>query len=169
MSAQVIRYFCDRLSAAATAVCILILAGLIVINSLEITLRSFFHISFSWIYETNTLLASWLYFLGIVVVYHHARDISVTFVTDALPPRARAIYRRAIQLVSGAVFLASAWYAWRLIQLQWPFRTPGVGYPRAAFTIPLFVGLVLISLECFRRVFTANERDGAPKPAGDAS
>lgn len=162
MSAQVIRQVCEGVSTVATIICVAILAALIVINALEITLRSFFDISFSWIYETNTLLASWLYFVGIVVVYHHGRDITVTFVVDALPPRIRTIYRGALQFVSGIIFIACAWYAWRLIQLQWPFHTPGVGYPRAAFTAPLFIGLVLIALECFRRVLD-------PGTEGDAA
>lgn len=168
MSPQVLRHVCDWISAATTALCVSILAALIAVNSLEIVLRSFFDFSFSWIYETNTLLASWLYFLGIVVVYHHAKDITVTFVVDALPPRAQSLYRRAIQLVSAVVFTACAWYAWRLIQLQWPFKTPGVGFPRAAFTAPLFIGLVLISLECLRRVLSPDERDRAQTIAGDA-
>lgn len=168
MSAQVIRHLCERLSIVATIVCVLILSSLIAINSLEITLRSFFSVSLSWIYETNTLLASWLYFLGIVVVYHHAKDITVTFLVDALPPRVRITYLRTVQLLSGAVFLACAWYSWRLIRLQWPFHTPGVGYPRAAFTAPLLIGLVLISIECLRRVIEVNERDTDEKTAGDA-
>lgn len=168
MSAQVMRHVCDRISTATTIVCVLILAALIVINSLEITLRSFFHMSFSWIYETNTLLASWLYFLGIVVVYHRGKDITVTFLVDALPARVQPVYRAGVQLLSGLVFIACAWYAWKLIQLQWPFRTPGVGYPRAAFTAPLLIGLVLISLECFRRVLAADEADTGQKPLGDA-
>lgn len=169
MSARVIRHFCEGVSTATTILCVVILASLIAINALEITLRSFFAISFSWIYETNILLASWLYFLGIVAVYHHGRDITVTFVVDALPSRWRRIYRSVIQLLSGFIFIACAWYAWRLIQLQWPFHTPGVGYPRAAFTAPLFIGLVLIALECFRRVLEAGTNDGAADAAGEAS
>ncbi|MBX3529596.1 MAG: TRAP transporter small permease [Rhizobiaceae bacterium] len=168
MSPQVLRHVCDWISAATTALCVSILAALIAVNSLEIVLRSFFDFSFSWIYETNTLLASWLYFLGIVVVYHHAKDITVTFVVDALPSRAQPFYRRAVQLASAVIFIACAWYAWRLIQLQWPFKTPGVGFPRAAFTAPLFIGLVLISLECLRRVLAPDEPDRARTIAGDA-
>lgn len=168
MSTKAVRHVCERINRVVTVACVLILSALVIVNALEITLRSFFSISLSWIYETNTLLAVWLYFLGIAVVYHHAKDITVTFVVDALPPRAQPIYRRAVQLASAVVFIACAWYAWRLIQLQWPFRTPGVGYPRAAFTAPLFIGLVLVSLECLRRVLAPDERDSAQPLSGDA-
>jgi len=164
MSAQVMRHLCERLSTLIMIVCVLILSSLIAINALEITLRSFFSTSLSWIFETNTLLASWLYFLGIAIIYHKGKDITVTAVQERLPSSLQRLYGRAMQLITAAVYIGCAWYAWRLIELQWPFRTPGVGYPRAAFTLPLLIGLAVVALECLRRVLDPQE----PAPAASA-
>lgn len=169
MSVQTVHRVCERINLAVTVVCVLLLCALILINSLEITLRSFFNTSLSWIFETNTLLAVWLYFLGIAVVYHKGKDVSVTVVQDRLPPSTRLLYGRAMQLVTAAVYLACAWYAWRLIALQWPFRTPGVGFPRAAFTVPLFIGLVLIVVECLRRVMDPRVAASGPALPGEVA
>lgn len=130
---------------------ILLLATLVSINALEIALRTFFDTSLSWILETNIAIASSMYFLGAAVVYHEGRDISSTFIVDTLPTKIRSGYLRLITIVSGLVYLAAAWFAWKLILLQYPFSTPGVGFPRIIYTVPLLVAFLVISLECVWR------------------
>jgi len=142
---------CARLEQFFAAGTMLILAAILAINTLEIVSRTFFSVSFQWIYEVNLLLASWMYFLGIFLVYRRSGDITVMGVLSILPNRWRDRYVRILHIVSGAVFLVVAWYAWTLVELQWPFRTPGVRIPRAAFTIPLLVGLVAVAFDVLRR------------------
>lgn len=133
------------------AACAMVLIGLVSIIAAEITLRAFFATSLSWIHETSILLAAWLYFLGVVIVYHNSRDITVTLVGGLLYGRRRTMLARFYQLITGLVFLTLAYQSWRLMMLQWPFSTPGVGFPRVLFTLPLFIGAGLIGLECLSR------------------
>ena len=75
--------------AAAIGLSVAALALIVLINVLEIVSRTFFHVSFAWIYETNLLLAAWTYFLGIVPVYARNGDVSVVGLKQLLPSGAR--------------------------------------------------------------------------------
>jgi TRAP-type C4-dicarboxylate transport system permease small subunit len=126
----------------STAVSVAALALIVLLNAVEIVSRTFFHVSFAWIYETNLLLAAWTYFLGIVPVYARSGDVSVVGLKQLLSHGARATFERAIHVISTLTFATAAWFTFELIELQLPFRTPGSGLPNAAFTAPLLLGLV---------------------------
>jgi TRAP-type C4-dicarboxylate transport system permease small subunit len=118
------------------------LVAIVLINVLEIVSRTFFHVSYSWIYESNLLLAAWTYFLGIVPVYARNGDVSVVGLRLLLPRHKQATFNRAIHVVCTVTFAIVAWFTWELIELQLPFRTPGSGLPNAAFTAPLLLGQI---------------------------
>ena len=144
----------------ATATAAAALAAIILINGLEIVSRTFFHVSYAWIYETNLLLAAWSYFLGIIPVYARNGDVSVVGLKQLLPARAHAGFDRILQIVSTVTFAIAAWFTWELILLQLPFRTPGSGLPNAAFTAPLLLGLIGLM------VVLANKLIEGARPAG---
>ncbi|MEJ0071568.1 MAG: TRAP transporter small permease subunit [Pseudomonadota bacterium] len=145
----------DKGVTALTAVLLALVVGA---NGLEILLRGLFSHSFRWLYESNLLVANWLYFLGMCLVYYRNKDITLDFVLMVLKGRARAGYLIAINLVGIATFATIAWFAVVLMALQLPFRTPGYRIPNPLFTLPvglsaLFIALILISqsLEIWRR------------------
>jgi TRAP-type C4-dicarboxylate transport system permease small subunit len=127
---------------AAIGISVAALALIVLLNVLEIVSRTFFHVSFAWIYETNLLLAAWTYFLGIVPVYARNGDVSVVGLKQLLPSGARVNFERTIHVVSTLTFAVAAWFTWELVELQLPYRTPGSGLPNAAFTAPLLLGLI---------------------------
>ncbi len=140
---------CRRIAEVAAAA---ILVVIFVINGLEICARStYFNHSFDWIYEVNLLLGAWLYFLGIVPVYYRGGDVTLRGYETVLTGRAREIYRAILELVTATAFGVLAWFAWILIELQLPFRTPGMRIPNALFTAPVFLGLCAIALTGVRR------------------
>src|SRR5688572_22403999 len=141
---------------AVSAVTVGILIVILGINTLEIVSRTFLSFSFQWIYEMNLLLGAWMYFLGIFLVYRRGGDITMVGLTNLVPPAAANVIARGIHFLTGAVFLVVAWYSWKLIELQWPFRTPGAGIPRAAYTMPLLIGMLAVSFEMLRQAIVAD-------------
>jgi TRAP-type C4-dicarboxylate transport system permease small subunit len=146
----------DMAVVAVSGVTVGILVVILGINSLEIVSRTFLSFSFQWIYETNLLLGAWMYFLGIFLVYRRGGDITMVGLANLVSPAVANVIARTIRALTGAVFLVVAWYSWKLIELQWPFRTPGVGIPRAAYTLPLLIGMIAVSLEMLRQAFVAD-------------
>jgi TRAP-type C4-dicarboxylate transport system permease small subunit len=129
-----------------------------VINVIEIVSRTVFDVSYAWIFETNLLLAAWTYFLGIVPVYARNGDIAIIGLRQIVPVRMRADFDRLLDVISAATFGLVAWYAWTLIELQWPFRTPGSGLPNVAFTFPVLLGCVAMVLGLARRIVVGHTR-----------
>lgn len=144
---NVLSSLCGVLERVLSVAIVALLTAILAINGLEIVSRSAFAISFQWIYEINLLLASWLYFLGIFLVYRHGGDISMVGLKTILPPHLHRGLDRVMNTIGAAVFAVVGWYTLAYAQLQWPFKTPGVGIPRAAFTLPLLIGVVAVALQ----------------------
>src|ERR1044072_326458 len=85
---------------AAISISVAALVLIVSINVLEIVSRTFFHVSFAWIYETSLLLAAWTYFLGIVPVYARNGDVSVVGLKPLLPSSARLGFERTMHVGS---------------------------------------------------------------------
>lgn len=135
-----------RVDKAVLALCVALLGFVVCANGLEILLRGVFSHSFLWLYETNLLLANWLYFLGMSLVYYRNKDITLDFMLAILKGRRRARYLIAINIVGIATFAVIAWYAAVLMQLQLPFRTPGYRIPNPLFTLPVALSALSIAL-----------------------
>src|SRR5262249_35770552 len=148
---------CGLLVSTAKVASTLILVAILTANVAEIGARTLFHTSYAWIFEVNLLLASWLYFLGIVAVYDRSGDITLHGYEQVLRGTALRAYRIALELVIALTFAIIAWFAWTLIVLQLPFRSAGVGIPNAAYTAPLLIGLVGMVLIALRRAIELGE------------
>jgi TRAP-type C4-dicarboxylate transport system permease small subunit len=77
------------------------------------------------------------------------------------------MFDRGIHVLCMATFAITAWFAWELIELQLPFRTPGSGLPNAAFTAPLLLGLVGLIVVLLNKL-VANEPAAAHGIGGPA-
>ncbi|MBV9860427.1 MAG: TRAP transporter small permease subunit [Alphaproteobacteria bacterium] len=136
----------ERAVAALTA---LLLAAIVLANAAEIVSRGVFSHSILWLYESNLLIANWLYFLGMCLVYARHKDITLDFILYLVRGRARPLYLIAVNLVGIGTFAVIGWYGVVLMRLQLPFRTTGYGIPNALFTLPLvlacgFIGLIIV-------------------------
>ena len=140
------------------------LAIVVAINGVELVARNFANHSFVWAHEINLLLANWMYFLGICLVYRRGGDVVVGFIFDHLPPRARRAWTIACHVISAAVFALIAVEGRVLIELQWPFRSTGLGIPNAAFSAPVAIGGALLVVILADRIAAA--LDGRDDAAG---
>jgi TRAP-type C4-dicarboxylate transport system permease small subunit len=142
----------------------LFLAIILVINGVELSARNLANYSFVWAHEINLLLANWVYFLGIVLVYRRGGDVVVGFIFDRLGPRARRVWAVACHAVSAVVFAVIAVEGWALVELQWPFHSTGLGVPNPAFSAPVAVGGALLVVILADRILAT--LDGREAPAG---
>jgi TRAP-type C4-dicarboxylate transport system permease small subunit len=133
----------DGLVAALTCA---LLAFVVGATAWEIALRALANQSLHWLYEVNLLLANWIYFLGICLVYWRKRDIAIDFLVERLPAGRRRIYQTVINIVVIGVLAVIAWYGGALMRLQAPDSTMGVGIWNPLFTLPVVLGAVLMAL-----------------------
>lgn len=140
----------DAVDKAVAAVCMVLLCFVVCANGAEIVLRGAANQSLGWLYETNLLVANWLYFLGMSLVYYRNKDIVLDFVMMVLRGRSRALYLIGVNLVGIATFGVIAFFTVRLMQLQLPFRTPGFGLPNVLYTLPVALSAFAMALSLAR-------------------
>ena len=128
-----------------------LLAIIVVINGLELVARNFFNYSFVWAHEINIVLANWVYFVGMTMVYYRNADITVEYFSGLLPPRAQRAWLVWCNFVVLGVLAVIVWYCWVLIQLQTGFRTTGMGIPNPWFSAPVLVSAVIMGLHVARQ------------------
>jgi TRAP-type C4-dicarboxylate transport system permease small subunit len=129
-----------------------LLAALVVTNMAEMTSRGFWGTSIQWVFETNTLMADWLYFLGIFLVYFRRSDISVDLVVRKLPAPLRRTVDVLVDVAIVGTCLLIGWEAVKLVTVQWPFKSPGLRIPNPLFTAPVLIGAVLMCATMFERL-----------------
>lgn len=139
---------------------------MVAINVVEIVARYLFGHSFTWIHDVTILLAAWMIFLGFTAVAYHRRDITVTFLVDRLPGRARAVARLLAALGSLAFLAVVTWAGWALLRVQRGDITPMAHIPIVLYTWPLIVAAVTLGLVWLAEVGEAAgalaRRRGAP-------
>ncbi len=123
-----------------------LLGIVIVINGSELVARNFFNYSFAWAHEVNLLLASWVYFLGMTLVYARNADITVEYFAGMLPPNAQRIWIAVCNVAVVGVLAVIAWYCWVLMRLQADFKTTGMGIPNPWFSAPVLVSSLVMVL-----------------------
>lgn len=143
----------DRLNLVCRVLTGALLAAIVLSNAAEIVLRTAFATSLSWIFEINLLFATWIYFIGVCQVYHKQGDIAVDVLARLLPPRLCHVWGWVVDLACVGTFFVIGWYGVALVQLQWPFKTPGIGLPSASYSAPVVIGAAIMILHvCARRL-----------------
>lgn len=152
----------DRLEEALTSSLLVIV---VVINGMEIFTRAVLNNSLFWVFEVNLLLASWIYFIGISLVYYRRGDITVEFLFNRLPSRVQRLYLIALNVIIVAILAVIIFYGYRLLIVQSRTATLGVKIPNHLFSLPVVLGagsMILIlakqSLEIWLRGGTPEEK-----------
>lgn len=146
-----------RICQAITA---LLLATLVVTNLAEVAARGFWSYSIEWVFEVNTLMAVWLYFLGIYLVYFRRDDISVKILVRRLPAGVQRYLEVLVDVAIVGTCFTIGWQAVHLIGVQWPLKTPGLRLPNPLFTAPVLLGSALMCATMTERLL--GRLTGAP-------
>jgi TRAP-type C4-dicarboxylate transport system permease small subunit len=135
-----------HLEQAAEVITSTLLAIIVLVNGIELVGRNFFNYSHVWVHEVNLLLGTWTYFIGMTLVYSRNADITVEYFTNLLPERGRRIWLAICNVVVLGVLAVIAWYCWVLMQLQWGFRTTGLGIPNPWFSAAVFASALVMAV-----------------------
>jgi TRAP-type transport system small permease protein len=140
----------------------ILLAIIVVINAIEIVSRYLGHGSIYWIHELSILLACWMTFFGIGVVYIKKTDASVALFVNLF---GRKVIRSILQVTTTVVVACLMLFIWRAI-LYLSFQaypSPSLGIPTSLFSFPVIIGLALIII-CLIRDLLAPPQDQVAQP-----
>jgi TRAP-type C4-dicarboxylate transport system permease small subunit len=88
--------------------------------------------------------------LALPITFLRERNVTVEFVVDTLPVRARTLLRALVALLTAAFVGALAYYSWRqaLAQFSEAARSATLAIPMLYYWLPLLAGISLATLFC---------------------
>ncbi|NRB20378.1 MAG: TRAP transporter small permease [Rhodobacteraceae bacterium] len=83
-----------------------------------------------WVDELAIYAMVWMTFFGASAAMHYRTSVSITLLTDAVPPAAKAIIEKLVDLIVFAFALAVVWFCWRWFS---PLELVRAGFDTVAF------------------------------------
>ena len=104
----------DVLDKICGAACVLMIAAMVILTTLQIVFRTWFT-ALSWSDEVTRYLLVWSTFLGATCVYRHSGNISITFIQEAFPVNISKALRVVVHVVCFVLFVVLLYYGWQYV------------------------------------------------------
>lgn len=135
-----------RLAAALGWALVAMLAGMIVVVSMQIASRYVLAVPLIWSEEVARLLFISMVFVGAALLARGREHLAVTALVDLMPDRLRHVADAAVSVVA----LVCASYlvrgAWATLLREWDQRTPGLQFPMGVVFSIVLASCVLLAL-----------------------
>jgi tripartite ATP-independent transporter DctM subunit len=137
----------------AETILVAALVGELLIVIVNVLGRSFGQTGFLWTPEISQIALSTMTFIGGVVAYRRAQHAPVRVVLNLLPERGARFCRTLADLLVLTGALLAAITSYWLVQAGWAEATPILGMPVSTIALPLTLGMILLAIFAFVRLF----------------
>ena len=137
----------DLLVKVESAASMAMMAFLILMNGIGIFSRYFLNRPILWVHELTILVGTWLFYVGMGLLYARKEDIVLDFVVSRMPPRMRRITEQAIQWIILVFLIVLAVTTYKLIpfvSMSGSMLSFSLGVKDVYYYIPVGVGAILI-------------------------
>ena len=133
----------DLLDQALMFVCVLILAFVMIIYTIEIFTRYCLNYSSTVTGELGLILMTWLYFLGFVILFKRGEDVIMEYFFDRFPLRIRGLIAWMTSWAVLAFIFVLVWKSYQFYTVARMMDHPFLPI-RYSYTVhPIFAGSVL--------------------------
>lgn len=143
-----------------------ILAIMLVLNGVNILVRTVFGYSILWVWPWTMVLFVWMILISFFLIYRKKKDISVFVVVRILPEKAHLVVGifvyTIILLVVGVILLSAN----KVMEMQ-AGVVEIIGIPRNWVSIPLFVSAFLIAIDAILNIVNLTMPGGKYRAFGE--
>ena len=162
MSAFLVAYkkWMDRLAKAEAAASMAMMAFLILANGLGIFTRYFLNRPLLWVHELTILVGTWLFYVGMGLLYVAREDISLDLVVNKMPIRIRWMTEQVIHwmmLVFLIILTIATYKLIPFVSMAGSMLSFSLGIGDVYYYIPVGVGAILMFIPVLYK--TLNEID----------
>lgn len=154
---------CKIFDKIAGIITVVLMIFITVIITLSVVFRSAGH-PIQWSYEATLLCMSWTIFLGMVITFNRDENMRLTFVSNALKPKARNIWLLIMDLLVFAFLLYSAYLSIGVINTSMKTLYQTIPVSRGLFYLPYPIGCVFSACQIINVNY---KRITAPAPAAE--
>lgn len=137
----------------AETILVAALVGELLVVIVNVLGRSFGQTGFLWTPEISQIALSTMTFIGGVVAYRRAQHAPVRAVLNLLPERGARFCRTLADLLVLTGALLAAITSYWLVEAGWAEATPILGMPVSTIALPLTLGMILLAIFAFVRLF----------------
>jgi len=137
----------DALVKVESVVSMSCMAFIIIINGLGIFSRYFLKRPIVWVNELTILIGTWLFYIGIGVLYARKEDITLDLVVNKMPERMRwatDLAVNAIVLIFLVTLTISSYKLIPFVSMSGSMLSFSVGISDVYYYIPVGIGAILI-------------------------
>lgn len=148
----------------------IVLASMVVTICYDVIMRYVFRIPTSWSLEVNTFMVLFITLIPAGDVLAHGMHLRITFFTDKLDPRGRAVLSRLAAL-AGCLFCAVM--TWKGLEMAWAaFRydermSSPLGTPMGIPYLFIPIGFGIMFLQYLLALFMRQRETGAVSPLSE--
>jgi TRAP-type C4-dicarboxylate transport system permease small subunit len=137
----------DRLAKVEAFASMLMMASLILMNGVGIFSRYFLNRPILWVHELTILIGTWLFYVGMGLLYTRREDISLDLIVNKMPERMRWMTEQVIHwmILLFLVILTIATYNLiPFVSMSGSMLSFSLGIKDVYYYIPVGVGSILM-------------------------
>lgn len=140
----------------------LLLAAMLIGNMANITARAVFDVSIKWTFPWSMVTFTYIVFLGFFIFVRRGKDVTIDFVFNRFPDRARSVLAVFLNLASLIVLGVILSRVPAILQTQVGV-VEMVGIQRYMLSAPLFVSCLLIFVQVLAATVDIVRGGGVPR------
>ena len=129
-----------------------VFAVIVCIALLQVFHRFALNSSLSWSEEAQIFGHIWIVFLGIPIAYRRGAHLFIETFCDKLPPRSRAVFDLAVELLWAAFAVSLMVLGWMVARIAHLQESPGLEVPMSYPYAGMVVGGAYLLLVAARRI-----------------
>lgn len=124
--------------------------------------RFVFNSPLQWQYETTLVCMSWTVFIGMSMTFKTKEHMALTFITNALPPKARFIWMDAIDIIVIAFLVIAIMEGFAVTTSTWSLNYMTIPVSRGIFYLAFPIGSVFSISHLLYHIATRRKGDFLP-------
>jgi TRAP-type C4-dicarboxylate transport system permease small subunit len=149
MSSFLVTYkkWMDALAKIETAASMAMMAFLILMNGVGIFMRYFLNRPLLWVHELTILIGTWLFYVGIGLLYARKEDIALGLIVSKFPRKMRWVTELVINGIVLVFLIILTVYSYKLIpfvSMSGSMLSFSLGISDVYYYLPVGVGAILI-------------------------
>lgn len=118
------------------------MAFLTVLITAAVISRWIFNSPIAWQYEATLVCLSWVVFIGMSITFQMDEHMRLTFVSNALPPKARNIWLAVMDLITLLFLVYAGYQSIAVVENAMPTLYQTIPVSRGLFYMPFPIGCV---------------------------
>ena len=142
----------DRLARVEAVASMAMMASLILMNGVGIFTRYFLNRPILWVHELTILIGTWLFYVGMGLLYTRREDISLDLIVNKMPERMRWMTEQVIHwmiLIFLIILTIATYNLIPFVSMSGSMLSFSLGIKDVYYYIPVGVGSILMFIPVF--------------------